>query len=116
MEHLLLSHPDIVDAAVVPYVNFGFCSIVCASLNSVGLFFKFDTSYMVILIDRYPDEESGQVPMAFVVRRLASVVDESQVMDYIAKQVIQTIPMTCLAWKDEFRDLSRYTACDFPTL
>ncbi|KAL6190544.1 hypothetical protein ACLB2K_036938 [Fragaria x ananassa] len=87
LEHLLLSHPDIVDAAVVPYVNFVFCSLVCASLNSVGLFFKFDTSYMVILIDRYPDEESGQVPMAFVVRRLGSVVDESQVMDYIAKQV-----------------------------
>ncbi|XP_004310199.1 PREDICTED: 4-coumarate--CoA ligase-like 6 isoform X1 [Fragaria vesca subsp. vesca] len=53
LEHLLLSHPDIVDAAVVPY----------------------------------PDEESGQVPMAFVVRRLGSSVDESQVMDYIAKQV-----------------------------
>ena len=39
------------------------------------------------IMDRYPDEEAGQVPMAFVVRRLGSVVDESQVMDFIAKQV-----------------------------
>ncbi|XP_061989870.1 4-coumarate--CoA ligase-like 9 [Rosa rugosa] len=53
LEHLLQSHPDIVDAAVVPY----------------------------------PDEEAGQVPMAFVVRRLGSVVGESQVKDFIAKQV-----------------------------
>ncbi|PRQ39966.1 putative AMP-dependent synthetase/ligase, AMP-binding enzyme domain-containing protein [Rosa chinensis] len=53
LEHLFQSHPDIADAAVVPY----------------------------------PDEEAGQVPMAFVVRRLGSVVDESQVKDFIAKQV-----------------------------
>lgn len=53
------------------------------------------------VMDRYPDEEAGQVPMAFVVRRLGSVVDESQVKDFIAKQVIQTIPATCLACKNE---------------
>ncbi|KAF8390606.1 hypothetical protein HHK36_025133 [Tetracentron sinense] len=53
LEHLLQSHPDIVDAAVIPY----------------------------------PDEEAGQVPMAFVVRRPKSTLDEAQVMDFIAKQV-----------------------------
>ncbi|BFG16167.1 hypothetical protein CerSpe_024410 [Prunus speciosa] len=53
LEHLLQSHPDIVDAAVIPY----------------------------------PDEEAGQVPMAFVVRSSGSFVDESQVKDFIAKQV-----------------------------
>ncbi|OVA07333.1 AMP-dependent synthetase/ligase [Macleaya cordata] len=53
LEELLQSHPDIVDAAVIPY----------------------------------PNEEAGQVPMAFVVRRPKSSMDESQVMDFIAKQV-----------------------------
>uniref|UniRef100_A0A5B7A944 Putative 4-coumarate--CoA ligase-like 9 n=1 Tax=Davidia involucrata TaxID=16924 RepID=A0A5B7A944_DAVIN len=53
LEHLLHSHPDIVDAAVIPY----------------------------------PDEEAGQVPMAFVVRRLESTIDESQIKNFVAKQV-----------------------------
>ncbi|KAM1417981.1 hypothetical protein PS1_021685 [Malus domestica] len=53
LEDLLHSHPDIVDAAVIPY----------------------------------PDEEAGQVPMAFVVRSLGSAIDESQIKDFIAKQV-----------------------------
>ncbi|KAA8533276.1 hypothetical protein F0562_033191 [Nyssa sinensis] len=53
LEHLLHSHPDIVDAAVIPY----------------------------------PDEEAGQVPVAFVVRRLESTIDESQIMNFVAKQV-----------------------------
>ncbi|KAM1303764.1 hypothetical protein ACFX2F_021534 [Malus domestica] len=53
LEDLLHSHPDIVDAAVIPY----------------------------------PDEEAGQVPMAFVVRSHGSAIDESQIKDFIAKQV-----------------------------
>lgn len=53
LERLLLSHPEIADAAVVPY----------------------------------PDEEAGQIPMAFVVRKPGSTITESQVMDYVAKQV-----------------------------
>ncbi|KAK3439790.1 hypothetical protein EUGRSUZ_B00139 [Eucalyptus grandis] len=35
----------------------------------------------------YPDEEAGQIPMAFVVRKPGSNITESQVMDFIAKQV-----------------------------
>lgn len=37
---------------------------------------------------RFPDEEAGEVPMACVVKRFESRISESQVMDYIAKQVI----------------------------
>nr|WOX58871.1 4-coumarate-CoA ligase 2 [Phyla nodiflora] len=53
LEQLLLSHPDIVDAAVIPY----------------------------------PDEEAGQVPLAFVVRQPESSLDEGRVIEFIAKQV-----------------------------
>lgn len=53
LERLLHSHPEIADAAVVPY----------------------------------PDEEAGQIPMAFVVRKGGSNITGHQVMDYVAKQV-----------------------------
>ncbi|MCD9639758.1 hypothetical protein HAX54_024479 [Datura stramonium] len=35
----------------------------------------------------YPDEEAGQIPMAYVVRRPGSTINESQIIDVIAKQV-----------------------------
>ncbi|KAK2651061.1 hypothetical protein Ddye_018550 [Dipteronia dyeriana] len=35
----------------------------------------------------YPDEEAGQIPMAFVVRKPGSTITDAQIMDYIAKQV-----------------------------
>lgn len=35
----------------------------------------------------YPDEEAGQIPMAYVVRKAGSTLTEAQVMDFIAKQV-----------------------------
>ncbi|TVU43240.1 hypothetical protein EJB05_09688, partial [Eragrostis curvula] len=53
LEHILLSHPEIVDAAVVPY----------------------------------PDEDVGQLPMAFVVRKPSSNITEQQIMGYVAKHV-----------------------------
>ncbi|KAK6920549.1 AMP-binding enzyme, C-terminal domain [Dillenia turbinata] len=53
LEHLLQSHPEMADAAVIGY----------------------------------PDEEAGQIPMAYVVRKPGSSISEAQVMDYIAKQV-----------------------------
>ncbi|KAL5991113.1 4-coumarate--CoA ligase-like 9 [Asimina triloba] len=53
LEHLLQSHPDIAEAAVIPY----------------------------------PDEEAGQVPMAFVVRDPGSNLNDLQIMDFVAKQV-----------------------------
>ncbi|RZC90524.1 hypothetical protein C5167_029657 [Papaver somniferum] len=53
LEELLHSHPDILDAAVIPY----------------------------------PDEEAGEVPMAFVVRKSQSSIDKTQVMDFISKHM-----------------------------
>ncbi|KAM3761232.1 hypothetical protein ACB098_01G252500 [Castanea mollissima] len=53
LEHLLQSHPEIVDAAVIPY----------------------------------PDEEAGQVPMAFVVRQPRSSLGEAEIIDFVAKRV-----------------------------
>ncbi|XP_043690696.1 4-coumarate--CoA ligase-like 9 [Telopea speciosissima] len=35
----------------------------------------------------YPDEEAGQIPMAFVVRKPGSNLNEAEVIDYIAKKV-----------------------------
>ncbi|XP_068661328.1 4-coumarate--CoA ligase-like 9 [Aristolochia californica] len=53
LEALLQSHPQIADAAVIPY----------------------------------PDEEAGQIPMAYVVRQPGSSLNGSQVADFVAKQV-----------------------------
>ncbi|KAJ0527831.1 putative AMP-dependent synthetase/ligase, AMP-binding, AMP-binding enzyme domain, ANL [Helianthus annuus] len=35
----------------------------------------------------YPDEEAGQIPMAYVVRKPGSKISEAQIMEIIAKQV-----------------------------
>ncbi|KAM1339909.1 hypothetical protein ACFX2H_038371 [Malus domestica] len=53
LEHILLSHPDIADAAVIPY----------------------------------PDEDAGEIPMAYVVRKPGSNITEVLVMGFVAKQV-----------------------------
>ncbi|XXG89104.1 hypothetical protein AAC387_Pa12g1186 [Persea americana] len=53
LEQLLLTHPEITEAAVIPY----------------------------------PDEEAGQVPMAFVVRRPNSNLNEAQIMEFVARLV-----------------------------
>ncbi|KAJ6375405.1 hypothetical protein OIU77_000395 [Salix suchowensis] len=53
LEQLLLSNPEVADAAVIPY----------------------------------PDEEAGQIPMAYVVRKPGSKITEAEIMDSIAKQV-----------------------------
>ncbi|KAI9177296.1 hypothetical protein LWI28_013358 [Acer negundo] len=34
----------------------------------------------------YPDEDAGQIPMAFVVRKPGTTITDTQIMDYIAKQ------------------------------
>ncbi|KAL0924167.1 hypothetical protein M5K25_004976 [Dendrobium thyrsiflorum] len=53
LEHILHSHPEIADAAVIPY----------------------------------PDEEAGEIPMAFIVRRPGSTLSSVAVMDFVVKQV-----------------------------
>ncbi|RWW52057.1 hypothetical protein BHE74_00041549, partial [Ensete ventricosum] len=37
---------------------------------------------------RYPDEEAGQIPMAFVVRQPGSMLSDEEVMDFVGKQVL----------------------------
>ena len=41
------------------------------------------------LSGRYPDDEVGQIPMAFVVRKSDSNLSEEDVINFIAKQVIK---------------------------
>lgn len=53
LEELLLSNPEIIDVAVIPY----------------------------------PDEEAGQIPMSFVVRKSDSNLCEEDVINFVAKQV-----------------------------
>jgi hypothetical protein len=49
-----------------------------------------DTDPLVSLVlvswSRYPDEEAGQIPMAYVVRKPGSSITEAHIMDSIAKQ------------------------------
>lgn len=40
---------------------------------------------------RFLDEQAGQIPIAFVVRKRWSIIDESQIQDFIAKQVPHAI-------------------------
>ncbi|XP_066396658.1 4-coumarate--CoA ligase-like 7 [Miscanthus floridulus] len=54
LENLLQTHPDIDEAAVVPY----------------------------------PDDESGELPVAFIVRRPGSHLHESHIKEFVAKQVV----------------------------
>ncbi|KAF7135384.1 hypothetical protein RHSIM_Rhsim08G0186700 [Rhododendron simsii] len=44
----------------------------------------------------YPDEEAGQIPMAFVVRKPGSSITEAQIMDFIARQACLILD---LYWK-----------------
>nr|CAB3475974.1 unnamed protein product [Digitaria exilis] len=54
LESLLQTHPDIDEAAVVPY----------------------------------PNDQAGEVPVAFVVRRIGSKLHEGLIKEYVAKQVV----------------------------
>lgn len=42
----------------------------------------------VCYCDSYPDEDVGQIPMAFVVRNYGSNISAFEVMDFVSKQVI----------------------------
>jgi acyl-coenzyme A synthetase/AMP-(fatty) acid ligase len=40
-----------------------------------------------VIYDRYPDEEAGEIPMAFVVRQPGTNLTEKEVLDFVTKQV-----------------------------
>ncbi|KAL8478572.1 hypothetical protein ACS0TY_030454 [Phlomoides rotata] len=42
----------------------------------------------------YPDEDAGQIPMAYVVRKPGSTITATQIMDYIAKQACALLLFT----------------------
>lgn len=44
-------------------------------------------SWGMVGIIRFPDEEAGQIPMAFVARKPGSDLDEAGVIEFVAKQV-----------------------------
>ena len=46
-----------------------------------------DKSDRPLMLRRYPDENAGQIPMAFVVRGPESTLSESEVMEFVSKQV-----------------------------
>ena len=41
---------------------------------------------LLLLLSSYPDEEAGEIPMAYIVRKPESTLTEAQVIDFIAKQ------------------------------
>lgn len=55
-----------------------FCSIRFTALLTVFCVFQFGSSY--------PDEEAGQIPMAYVVRKPGGHITEAQVIDFVAQQ------------------------------
>ncbi|KAH6794686.1 AMP-dependent synthetase and ligase family protein [Perilla frutescens var. hirtella] len=48
----------------------------------------------------YPDEDAGEIPMAYVVRKPGSTITAAQIMDYIAKQVAPYKKIRRLAFID----------------
>eukprot|EP01018_Ginkgo_biloba_P010313 Gb_18691 [translate_table: standard] len=74
LEELLLSHIEISDAAVIPAI--GTLPTLLTPLFSYSLGPR-----------RYPDDNAGQIPMAYIVRKLHSKRSEQDVMDFVARQV-----------------------------
>lgn len=85
LEALLLTHPDILDAAVIPY-------FILIYQNFVKLWSYFWSQLILKMHTysdecRYPDNEAGQIPMAYLVRKDGGNITEKTVMAFIARQV-----------------------------
>ncbi|GFP82440.1 4-coumarate--coa ligase-like 9 [Phtheirospermum japonicum] len=49
----------------------------------------------------YPDEEAGEIPMAYIVRKPGSTITATQIMDFVAKQARQH-SCNCTSWNFDF--------------
>jgi len=73
-----------------PAMNLGkFCRTIDQTNAAVRFLHHVAICEMSLLYElcRYPDEDVGQLPMAFIVRKPGSKLTEQQVMDHVAKQV-----------------------------
>lgn len=44
--------------------------------------------YCIIILFSANDEETGEMPVAFVVRKVGSVLSEEAILDFVAQQVL----------------------------
>ncbi|KAK4368820.1 hypothetical protein RND71_012612 [Anisodus tanguticus] len=70
LEAVLVSHPDIIDTAVTGIVTL---------LELIH--------FVVIRLFRARDEETGKIPVAFVVKRDGCALSQTDVIDFVSKQV-----------------------------
>ncbi|GKD88613.1 4-coumarate--CoA ligase 7-like protein, partial [Tanacetum coccineum] len=104
LEGLLVTHPKIMDAAVIPACGLpvGKLSLHFPSLTGTKLEQKccrngrvregkcnksFPTGRPPALSQKFVDDEAGEIPKAFVVPKLGSKLTGEEVQDFIAKQV-----------------------------
>lgn len=73
-----VAYGDIVLRIVIPYYRNVYLECYCQSFG-----------------DRYPDEDAGQIPLAFVVRKPGSNITAAQVMEFVAKQVCFSTLLMC---------------------
>ncbi|KAF9611140.1 hypothetical protein IFM89_027195 [Coptis chinensis] len=98
LEHLLQSHLEIVDVALILYVFDKFNFVILLLLTYVKMLDNLvppaELEHLLqshpeiadVALILYPDEEAGQIPMAFVVRKPGSNLSAAQVMEFVAKQ------------------------------
>jgi len=60
------------------------------SKHSVGIL-TVSGSEWIGAFGRFPDREVGQFPMAYVVRKKGSYLSDREVMEFVAKQVSNTV-------------------------
>lgn len=56
--------------------------------------FKYNINCCIIFHISFKDEEAGEIPVAFVVKKVGSVLSMKNVIDHVAEQVILPIRWT----------------------
>lgn len=100
LEGLLLSHPEILDAVVVPWVSFHLifsCHKIRLNFHSIYTqISSFRSWFMQYIYSRLPDDQAGEVPIAYVVRSAQSSLTEKIVQKFITQQVTDRSIYICL--------------------